>query len=192
MNPTAQTILQIARQIFEAEGAAAVSMRRVAEQAGISAMAIYRHFENREALLQEIADAGFSELAGFWAPKNARQAPHKQIETMLLGYLDFAIAHPRIFDYMFAEPRPNARRFPEDFRKGLSPTGNLLAQAVEAGMASGDFRPDKVWDVSMALWAHAHGLICLYRGGRFSYDEAAFRTFYRRSLMRLIHGLRAD
>ncbi|AVP96231.1 TetR family transcriptional regulator [Ahniella affigens] len=192
MNTTAQSILQIARHIFETEGAGAVSMRRVAEQAGISAMAIYRHFENREALLQEIADAGFAELAGFWTPKRTRQSPLKQIEAMLGGYMDYALAHPRIFDYMFAEPRPSARKFPEDFRKGRSPTGNLLAQAVTAGIDAGVLARDNVWDVSMALWAHAHGLICLYRGGRFSYDEAAFRKFYRRSLQRLIHGLRAN
>lgn len=191
MNTTAQSILEIATQIFEAEGAQAISMRRVAEQAGISAMAIYRHFANRDALLQQIADNAFAELAAYWTPRSRRQSPKKQIETMLLGYLDYAFAHPRVFDYMFAEPRPNARRFPEDFRAGLSPTANLLAAAVAQEIASGRFRKDDVWDASLSLWAHAHGLICLYRGGRFSFAEAEFRTFYLRSIKRLFDGLLA-
>ena len=43
----------------------------------------------------------------------------------------------------------------------------------------------------MTLWAHAHGLIALYRAGRFSYDEAQFRAFYLASLRRVIDGIKA-
>jgi len=39
------------------------------------------------------------------------------------------------------------------------------------------------------LWAHTHGLVALYRAGRFSYDEAQFRMFYEASLQRLLRGL---
>ena len=34
-------------------------------------------------------------------------------------------------------------------------------------------------------------VIALYRGGRFSYDEAQFRAFYMQSLRRLIDGIKA-
>lgn len=60
---------------------------------------------------------------------------------------------------------------------------------VEAQQA-GALRAGDPWDIAMSLWAHAHGLIALYRAGRFSYDERQFRAFYEASLQRLLDGLR--
>ena len=58
-------------------------------------------------------------------------------------------------------------------------------------MRAGVLRQDDVWDVTMTLWAHTHGLIALYRAGRFNFDEAAFRRYYEASLQRLLTGLLA-
>jgi hypothetical protein len=88
--------------------------------------------------------------------------------------------------------RNDARRFPEDFRARRSPTLNVVADAVEDAMRDGVLRPDDVWDVTMTLWAHTHGLIVLYRAGRFNFDDAAFRAYYEASLQRLLRGLEAS
>jgi hypothetical protein len=105
---------------------------------------------------------------------------------MLGSYLDYALAHPHLFDHAFGLPREDARRFPEDFRARRSPTLNPIADAIVEGMSHGAFRKFDEWDLAMDLWAHAHGLIALYRAGRFSYDEKRFRAFYLASTGRLI------
>ena len=87
--------------------------------------------------------------------------------------------------------RDDARRYPEDFRAGQSPTFNVVLEAVIEGMAQGVLKQDDPHDVTMALWAHQHGLIALYRAGRFSYDEAQFRAFYLQSVGRLFDGIKA-
>jgi hypothetical protein len=106
-------------------------------------------------------------------------------------YLDYALAHPHLFDHAFSSKRGDARRYPEDFRDRLSPTFNVVADVVAEAMDADVLRRDDVWDVAMTLWAHTHGLIALYRAGRFSYDEAAFRVFYDASLKRLLDGLKS-
>ena len=58
-------------------------------------------------------------------------------------------------------------------------------------MRAGVLRQDDPWDVAMTLWAQAHGLIVLYRAGRFSYDETQFRQFYSASIGRLLDGIKA-
>src|SRR5919112_404118 len=63
---TAERILAAARGLFEREGAQAVSMRRIADAIGLTPMAIYRHFPNREALLKRISDDSFDEIARHW------------------------------------------------------------------------------------------------------------------------------
>jgi AcrR family transcriptional regulator len=186
---TAEKILHAAHALFDAEGAQAVSMRRVAEAVGISAMAIYRHFPNRDALLKRLSDDSFQQAAQEWSGKLRATDPRKRLLQSIEPYLDYALRHPHLFDHAFSVHRDDARRFPEDFRARQSPTLNLVADTVAEGMRAGVLRKADPWDVAMSVWAHAHGLVALYRAGRFSYDEAQFRAFYMQSLRRLIDGL---
>ena len=187
---TAERILRAARTIFEAEGADAVSMRRVAEAVGVTAMAIYRHFPNRESLLKRISDDSFAEIAHHWESRSRGRDVLKRLIALQELYLDYALAHPYLFDHAFSVRREDARRFPEDFHARRSPTLNVVADAVAEGMQRGVLRKDDPWNVAMTLWAHTHGLVALYRAGRFSYDAAQFRTFYLASLGRLLDGLK--
>ena len=187
---TRQKILGAARKLFEREGAGAVSMRRVAEAVGITPMAIYRHFSNREALLKRISDDAFTEVAQEWLP----HARHPDLMHGLLhsmeNYLDYALQHRHLFDYSFSFAREDARRFPEDFRARLSPTLNVVADLLTEGIRRRLLREGDPWDFAMTLWAQAHGLIALYRAGRFSYDEVQFRAFYLQSFAVLFDGIK--
>ncbi|MGO4378077.1 TetR/AcrR family transcriptional regulator [Pseudoduganella sp. RAF53_2] len=187
---TQDKILRAARKLLEKEGAAAVSMRRVAEAVGITPMAIYRHFANREALLKRISDDAFTEVAQNWL----QRAQHPDLMHALLhsmeNYLDYALQHPHLFDYSFSVSRDDARRFPEDFRARRSPTLNVIADMLVEGMRQGLLREGDPWDLAMIMWGQAHGLISLYRAGRFSYNEAQFRAFYLQSFGVLFNGIK--
>lgn len=186
---TAQQIYHCALRILEAEGPQAVSMRRVAKEVGITAMAIYHHFPSREALLDAVVNSEFEKLVGFFSrPARIRSFEAAMIHIMD-GYIDYALAHPRIFDYVFSASREGARRFPEDFRARQSPTLNLVFDAVSSWMKLGKLKRDDAWEISMGLWAHAHGYLALWRGGRFRLSEAEFRNLVHRSLRRLLYGL---
>jgi len=188
---TAERIYRAARRLFEKGGAEAVSMRRVGEAVGTSAMAIYRHFPNRETLLKRICDDSFNEIAHHWETHTRDGDVVERLISLQELYLDYALAQPNVFDYAFSVRRDDARRFPEDFRARRSPTLNVLADAIVEGIQRGVLRKDDPWDVAMALWAHTHGLIALYRAGRFSYDERQFRKFYIASIRRLLDGLKS-
>jgi len=188
---TAARILGAARALFEREGAQAVSMRRIADAIGLTPMAIYRHFPNREALLKRISDDSFEEIARHWLARNQGGDALARVVALQRIYLDYALAHPHLFDHAFSARRADARKYPDDFRAGRSPTLGVAAHAVAEAMQAGLLRHDDAWDVAMTLWAHTHGLVALYRAGRFSYGEAEFRRFYETSLGRLLDGLKA-
>ena len=63
---------------------------------------------------------------------------------------------------------------------------DTVVEAQDAGL----LRAGDPWDIAMTLWAQSHGLVALYRAGRFSYSEREFRTFYDASLGRLLDGLK--
>jgi hypothetical protein len=124
-----------------------------------------------------------------------QQVPQRgSYEIRLIGcmdaYVDYALTRPRVFDYVFSEPRPGARRYPQDFRERRSPTLNPIADLVKEAMDAGVLKKDDMWEVAMELWAHAHGYVSLYRGGRFDLSEDEFRALVRRSMRRLVYGLK--
>jgi AcrR family transcriptional regulator len=165
-------------------------MRRVAVAVGITPMAIYRHYPDRSSLLNALADEGFAELATQLANKRFFGTIEQRLAKMGEIYLEHALQHPRLFELMFLKPREGARRYPQDFKAGRSPTANLMTEVVQEGMNSGYFRKDDAWEIVFEMGALSHGLIMLYLGGRMGIPPAKFRAFYRRSFRRYIHGIR--
>ena len=187
---TAERIAKAAGKLVEREGADAVTMRRVSQAVGITPMALYRHFADRDGLLNALADAGFAELAARLAA-TALPADIEQRLTRLLDVnLDFALEKPRLFELMFLQRRAGARQFPEDFRAHRSPTAKYAAEAVEAGMAQGIFRQDDVWEIIFESGAMLQGLVMLYIGGRIGTSAQEFRALCHRALRRYLYGIR--
>lgn len=186
---TAQLIYKCALGILEAEGPQAVTIRRVAKKVGITPMAIYHHFPSRQALLNAVVDSEFEQLVDFFNRSQIKRGFEAELVHSMDGYVDYALAHPRIFDYVFSMPRPGARRFPKDFRARRSPTLNPTADIVAAWMKRGKLRRDDVWETALELWAHAQGYLALWRAGRFDLSEREFRKLVQRSFRRLLYGL---
>ena len=188
---TEERIADTALKLLETGGEEGVSMRRVAAAVGITPMAIYHHFADRRALLNFVVDREFTKYSESFQALPRRGTYESQILACMDTYIDYAFARPRIFDYVFAQTRPGARRFPEDFRARRSPTLNPVADLLQKAMEAGYLKQDDVWELAMELWAHTHGYISLYRGGRFDLPEKEFRALVRRSIRRMIHGLKA-
>ncbi|MGB2668569.1 MAG: TetR/AcrR family transcriptional regulator [Candidatus Acidiferrum sp.] len=189
-NGTAERIAQVALSILEKEGPEAVSMRRVARAVGITPMAIYHHFPSREALLTAITDREFAKLLSHIQAHPLRGSVEDCLLAVMEGYVDYAFVQPRVFDFVFSRVRPGARQFPKDFRARKSPTLNPVADMLAAEMEKGNLKKDDVWEVAFALWAHVHGYVLLYRGGRISLSEKDFRKLLHRSLRRFLNGLK--
>lgn len=103
---TADRISQAALAILEAEGPGAVSMRRVADSAGITPMAIYHHFPNRESLLNTITNQQFATFLCYIEKRPMRGSAEAQLISAMEAYIDYAFDRPRIFDYVFSSPAP--------------------------------------------------------------------------------------
>lgn len=189
--PTAEKIAAATRHLLATEGPEAVSMRRVANAVGITPMAIYRHYPNRQALLDAVADNGFEELTAVLKRRRFSGDLATRFVKMADVYLDYALENPRLFELMFLAKRERARRFPQDFKAGHSPTASLMAALVKEGMESGHFRHDDPWEIVFEAGALLQGLIMLYLGGRIDMTPAGFRALYRRSTRRYFHGLRS-
>jgi len=187
---TASEIAGAARRLLDNEGAEAVTMRRVAQAAGITAMAIYRHYPDRAALLNTLADQGFEELSALLKSRRFSGDWRTRLVQMANLFLDHALENPRLFELMFLKTREGARKYPDDFRARRSPTATPMADILAEGMARGEFKRDDEWEMTFEIGALSHGLIMLYLGGRTEMGQAAFRALYQRSIRRYIDGIR--
>jgi AcrR family transcriptional regulator len=187
---TAERIAAAAGKLLDREGTEAVTMRRVAKAVRITPMALYRHFADRDGLLNALADAGFQELAARAAHATMASDAERQLTRILDVFLDFALEKPQLFDLMFLERRKGARQFPGDFRAGRSPTAKFTAAALEAGMKQGIFRKDDVWEITFETGAMLQGLVMLYLGGRVGGSAKEFRALCHRAFRRYMNGIR--
>jgi AcrR family transcriptional regulator len=185
---TRQKIVQCALQELESRGLSRFSLRAVGSAAGLSAMAIYRHFKNKDDLLRAIGEDAFSSYQQRYA-----DIPDGPIEQWIVNagraYVEFALDDPGRFDACFVLRTQVERIYPEDFRAGKSPTISLMARRIQDAQKAGLLRPGDALEVAMLLWAQLHGLVMLHRSGRFSLRRAAFLALCDRASRLLLSGL---
>jgi AcrR family transcriptional regulator len=182
---TAHRILHAAWRRYARDGEAGVTIRKVADAVDLSAMAIYRHYPSRDALLAALTAASFE----IWETRvRAIRARTARAWLTAAGeaYLAFALDEPHRFAACFELPSRGVRRYPSAFAAGQSPAVALIAAQVARGLAAGELAGADALTIALILWSQAHGLIRLYRDGRFD-SAAAFRRSYRRCL-RLVFG----
>lgn len=164
----------------------AVSLRGIASELNVTPMSIYRHFSDKEALLDTIVESGFALLAERLAGRRSRR---RRVLRVIADFLEFALEEPRLYELMFLRRRAKTRIFPRDFAAHRSTAFDLLRDAVVEEMEEGRMRRDSDLEITLTVWTHAHGLISMYTLGRFGNDRAAFRRLYNRSMRRLYRGI---
>src|ERR1043165_2427905 len=181
MHPTTQTrIFLAARGLFDEGGVEGISMRRVAEKVGITPMAIYKHYPDKDALLNALMLDGFAA----WEARVGRleaEAPLAWLDQMSEAYLDFALDEPRRYEAAFLLKASAARRYPGDFEAGRAPAVSRLMAHVDEAKARGQMRDIPTIDIIISFTALVQGLVDMHRAGRFG-DEASFRAAYRKAL----------
>ena len=157
----AATIAQLAQQ-----SDASLSLRELARTVGVSVAAVYRHFPSKEALLADVAAAGFASLIAKW---EAQLPPPGSLPAdqrfQLLGqlYIEFALAAPAHYRLMFEHQ--DVRQFPV-----LQEAAQACFQYVlqTAGAAVREAGLDARWDKAAASagWSLGHGYVMLLLSGR--------------------------
>jgi len=128
----AAAILDGAAQIFAIRGEQA-SMNDVAEAAGVARATVYRYFPNREALLDELAQAAVSDVdARLTSARIDEVAPEEGIARAVRVFVE-------VGESFVLLARERVRFEPERFEGKLS---QPVRQLFERGQASGDIRDD--------------------------------------------------
>ncbi len=188
--PLRNRISQAAQELFLEEGLEGFSMRKVAKMAGVSAPAIYRHYENKDDLLREIIDEGLRILETYLAPALDEPTPFERLNRLADRFLDFSIEQPKYFEFAFMIPSRSISDVRTELAEKNWVTFNLALKQIEACMEAGIFKKDDPLGAAITIWAGVYGLVTLHRMHRFGPDDELFRQIYRASVDRMLNGLK--
>jgi AcrR family transcriptional regulator len=181
---TRDKIFNAARTILEKDGVSGLSIRAVAKVAGLSPMGIYRHFQDKDALLNALMQDGF--VAWEETARALREPdPLRWIEKGFDAFLAFALKQPHRFDAAFLLPATAARRYPDDFAAGRSPAMAMFIARIDEAKAKGYFGDTSSLEIALALAAQAQGMVSMHRASRFS-GEKQFKALYRQVMRNTI------
>jgi len=188
---TRQRLIGHALEALERVGVEAFSLRSVSAAAGLTPMAVYRHFSSKEELLKEAGREAFAT----WQRRVESIRTTDPMEWMSQAarlYVLFALDEPARFDACFVLRTGVERRFPRDFRAGKSPVGSMIVARVEAAQAAGVLIAADALEVAMVFWAQLHGLTLLHRSGRMAMSRSAFLALAARNVEVMLAGYRAQ
>jgi AcrR family transcriptional regulator len=188
MASTRDRILKAAIADVRRSGVESVSIRAIAEQLGVTPMAVYKHFEDKAALLSAVVWAGFERWERYIATAHERATPRELAWEAMIQYREFALAEPRLFDLMFVMRRDDVPHVDYSVSFTERPVFAGVVRAIAALAADGAL-PGHPRDAMLALWATVHGLCALHASGRFGPNRDAFRADFERILAMTFPGL---
>jgi AcrR family transcriptional regulator len=190
-----RALIDTALAMVTEEAAWNFTLREVARRAGVSHAAPYNHFEDKSALLAEVAALGFQSLrqtleaAARAQPRSARQA----FAGIAAAYVRFGVEHPAHYRLMFGAELAEQARYPA-LQAASDATFAVLTGVLERGQASGQVRRGAVRDQALAAWSLVHGLTTLLIDQRVSFlgvSPSDAERHARQAAMALFEGLRA-
>ena len=193
MSDQRQDILARACDLYLSQGLDGFSMRGLAKEVGVTAPALYRHYDGREAVLADVMREAHRAFMSYIYRALEAPTPLERFVRAGEGYLDFAIEHPRWYTIMFSGPeRLGMAALPEDIEGMGCAIHQFWIDRVGECMRAGILKEGDPLDVSMTMWAHAHGMVQLFHQGRLGTDAAAFRKMFGLSALRLMAGVATD
>jgi AcrR family transcriptional regulator len=158
-------LLEAAARLLGEEGPAALSVRRLASEAGTSTMAVYTHFGGMPALVREVVVEGFARLHARVAEVATSDDPVDDLARIAAAYRANALAHPHLYAVMFGSASLGGYRLHDDeLDVGLAAFGQLVT-ATERAMDAGRLRRDDPAAVAGQLWCALHGYVMLELSG---------------------------
>lgn len=164
-----EAILHAAEQLLREEGAAALTMRRIAERVGYTTTVLYLHFANKSELCQALYLRGF-QVMGQAMRNSASPDPVEQLYAVTRGYVRFVREHPALYGLMFLGSVTDFVPTPQNDQS--QQVANVVRTLLQIGVDHGLFRDDlDVDEAARVLWATVHGLMALEQNRLFGYAE---------------------
>lgn len=190
MNDTKEIILSVACDIYLQDGYKGLSMRKVAQKAGISATAIYRHYKNKEALHHQVLREGFRTFDSYLQPALEGATGIDRLYLAAARFYLFATEQKKYYEILFLTMDHTV----EHKVKGALVQDSTVSQKfmvdrVKQCMDEGSLKQDNPEEVAMLLLSICNGFFGMYVSKKISDSPEEMKSKYKRMYNRLLQGL---
>lgn len=155
-----QRILTAALRILDEQGEAGLTVRGIAQAAGIAPMGIYSRFEGKTGIYEALFMEGFDRLG----EELDRHTPTDDVLADLRNaadhYRQFALKNPAHYRLMFMDPRRQYRPS-MTAADSCARTFQRLISLIERGQHEGVFPPAPAVELAQMFWSVVHGFVSL-------------------------------
>jgi AcrR family transcriptional regulator len=179
-----EALVALALEMLERSGPEQITLKSLADRAGVSRMAPYRHFADKAALMAAVAEEGFIELLQRLMAVDDEADPKAAVIAFCALYVRFACEKPNLYRVMFGGAPPTPREpLVNNPHTVFGLTSLRLSQLVP---------PDRAQEAFLACWSLTHGLAGLLISGRISMPTPTPDILAARLVKLMLEGLLAD
>src|SRR6267378_1781549 len=153
-------LVQAALQEAEQGGPEAISLKALAKKLGVSQPAPYRHFADREALLEVVTAEAFRQLNAVLVEATGKPSRRSKLSRFGQATLAFGLRRNGIYRLMFASRTMACAAKGSELHNAAMETFALVLEALEAP-AVGLLRERH----ALKIWAALHGVVMLAEQG---------------------------
>jgi AcrR family transcriptional regulator len=181
-------LLAQAEQTLCEYGLDGLSLRELARQIGVSHGAPRRHFADRQALLDALAETGFARLGGQLraAAESASEDYEARLRATAKAYVRFAIRDAALLELMFAGKR---REQASALHEAAGRAFSVILELIDEGQANGVLEPGEPERIGLLLFATMQGIAALVTAGIVAPEQVD--SLVADAVGRFLHGPRA-
>jgi len=186
-------ILEAAERIFVAQGYEGATIRKIADEVGVSSTALYMHFQDKGCILLEICERTLRLLLERNSEIAARPLdPVVRVKMMLEAYMRWGMEHPNAYHLVYCG-RPSVATGPwsEDARDLSTQCYEIFCNVVRQIAAAGRLRIGTADSAAQSLWMSCHGVVALL-SSRPKFGWADHEDLIAVTLESLLNGLVVD
>jgi AcrR family transcriptional regulator len=181
------TLLRAASDVLANHGPAALTVRRIATEAGVSTMNVYSRFGGKDGVIDHLFTEGFRRLAEAVEAEPPSDDPFDDLRTCGERYRQFALEHPTYYSVMFDRVMSDYQPSPAALQQAGA-TLQLLADRLARAMDLGALVPADPLATAASVWATCHGVVSLELRG-VGPDAIDWAAVYRTTTASLLRGL---
>lgn len=149
-------LLASAERTLLEKGVAALSLRELARDVGVSHAAPGRHFKDKQALVDALALTGFERMAKELTAADSPDLPlEARLTELARTYVHFAVSNAELLEVMYS--RKHDADISEQLRAAVDGTTTQFVQIVIDAQERGEMIPGAPWTIALVIGAALHG-----------------------------------
>ena len=188
-----EDFIKIAMDFIAKEDVDKLTLKILSDATGTSRSAIYKHFKNKDALIETLIERGFDKFDAQTTPYLKDESKALVDRFYLTGklYIAFARENPNLYRLLFGKKYAHIREELLTIKDEDCSGFAALQKTVEDGQKQGILKKEDSYKQSIVIWATLHGFSSLIIDG-FMDVEAIHEEIYATLFETLLLGMVAN